>query len=84
MNVGDSMRAGLDAALAAWAGDLVLAAPLADSTRAFLVLDGVATAILYASPAAIPFRDAVADAAGNLSPNLAGQIRAVGGTVRPR
>ena len=84
MNVGDSMRAGLEAALAAWAGDPVLATPLADSARVFLVLDEAATTILHASPAAMPFRDAMADAAGSLSPNLAGQIRAVGGTARPR
>ena len=84
MNVGDSTRAALRAALAAWAGDPVLAAPLADSARAFLVLDGAAAAILHASPAAERFRDAVSDAAGTLSPGLAGQIRAVGGTARPR
>ncbi|TXN01780.1 hypothetical protein FV222_10200, partial [Methylobacterium sp. WL103] len=79
MNVGDSTRAGLQAALEAWAGDPVLAAPLADSARAFLVLDGMATTILHASPAAVPFRDAVADEVGRLSPGLAGQIRAVSG-----
>ncbi|TXM69773.1 ATP-binding protein [Methylobacterium sp. WL120] len=84
MNVGDSTRAGLQAALEAWAGDPVLAAPLADSARAFLVLDGAATEILHASPAAVPFRDAVADEAGRLSPGLAGQIRTVGGIARPR
>ncbi|TXN49602.1 PAS domain-containing protein [Methylobacterium sp. WL30] len=84
MNVGDSTRAGLTAALEAWAGDPILAATLADSARAYLVLDGAATAILHASAAAGPFRDAVSDEAGTLNPALAGQIRAVGGTARPR
>ena len=55
LNVGESMRAGLQAALAAWASDPVLAPALAESSRAFLVLDEAATTVLYASTAAGPF-----------------------------
>lgn len=84
LNGGDSTRVGLRAALAAWASDPVLAATLADSTRAFLVLDGAATTIVHASAPAVPFRDAVSDGSGALNPGLAGQIRTVGSTSRPR
>ena len=84
LKVGDSTHAGLRAALAAWASDPVLAAALADSTRAFLVLDGSATMVVHASAPAVPFRDAVSDGSGALNPGLARQIGTVGSTSRPR
>lgn len=84
LNEGDSIRTGLEAALAAWAGDSVLAGPLADPARTVLVLDGAATAIRHASPAASALARAWVDGSGALNPGLTSQIRAIGGDGRPR
>ena len=84
LNGGESMRAGLPAALAPWGSDPVLAPSLAESSRLCLVLDAAATTVLYASTAAGPLRDAVADEAGGLNPGFASQIRALGPLSRPR
>ncbi|WP_375455144.1 PAS domain-containing sensor histidine kinase [uncultured Methylobacterium sp.] len=79
-----SIRTGLDDALAAWAHEPMLAATLAGSASAHLVLDGDATTVLHASAAADTLASAVTDAGGTLAPRLSGQIRAAGGTAKPR
>lgn len=79
-----SIRMGLDDVLAAWANEPMLAAPLAGSASAYLVLDGDATTVLHASGAADALARAVTDGGGTLAPRLSGQIRAAGGTAKPR